>query len=80
MPGTPLATGKSIVVFSGRPSKLVYFSPSGRYEKEIAVRAEGQTSLSLIGYQAGRFYFESGSSPGRRAIRASWTIPGRSSP
>ena len=62
-PGTPLSTGKSIVVFSGRPSKLVYFSPSGRYEKEIAVRGEGQTSLSLIGYQAGRFYFESGEFP-----------------
>ena len=58
-PGTPLAAGKSIVVFSGSPGKLVYFSPSGLYEKEIAVRAEGRTSLSLIGYQAGRFYFES---------------------
>lgn len=62
-PGTPLATGKSIVVYSGSPGKLVYFSPSGQYEKEIAVRAEGRTSLSLIGYQAGRFYFEAGEFP-----------------
>lgn len=62
-PGTPLATGKSIVVFSGSPGKLVYFSPSGQYEKEITVRAEGRTSLRLIGYQAGWFYFESGEFP-----------------
>jgi hypothetical protein len=62
-PGTPLATGKSIVVYSGSPGKLIYFSPSGRYEKEIAVRAEGRTSLRPIGYQAGRFYFESGEFP-----------------
>jgi hypothetical protein len=62
-PGTGVSTGKNIVVYSGYPSKLVYFSPSGRYEKEIAVRAEGRTSLSLIGYQAGRFYFEAGEFP-----------------
>jgi hypothetical protein len=62
-PGTGVATEKDIVVYSGYPSKLVYFSPSGQYEKETAVRAEGQTSLSLIGYQAGRFYFEAGEFP-----------------
>jgi hypothetical protein len=61
--GTCLATEKNIVVYSGYPSKLVYFSPSGQYEKETAVRAEGRTSLSLIGYQAGRFYFEAGEFP-----------------
>jgi len=63
-PGTPLATDTHIVVFSGYPSKLVYFDPSGRYEKETAVRSVGgRTSLNLIGYQAGRFYFESGEFP-----------------
>jgi hypothetical protein len=61
--GTGVSTKKNIVVYSGYPSKLVYFSPSGLYEKEIAVRAEGRTSLSLIGYQAGRFYFEAGEFP-----------------
>ena len=62
-PGTPQATGKSIVIYSVSPGKLVYFSPSGQYEKEIAVRAERRTSLRPIGYQAGRFYFESGEFP-----------------
>jgi len=58
-----VATEKAIVVFSGYPSKLVYFSPSGQFEKEIALRAEGRASLNLIGYQAGRFYFEAGEFP-----------------
>jgi len=57
-PGMPVATDSHIVVFSGYPGKLVFFDRNGRYEKEIAVRAEGQTSLRLIGYQAGRFYFD----------------------
>jgi hypothetical protein len=62
-PGMPVATDSHIVVFSGYPGKLVFFDRNGRYEKEIAVRTEGRTSLSLIGYQAGRFYFESGEFP-----------------
>jgi hypothetical protein len=63
-PGTPLSTDTHVVVFSAYPNKLVYFDRTGRYEKEIAVRsAGGQTSLSLIGYQAGRFYFDSGEFP-----------------
>jgi len=57
-PGTAVAAGGNVVVFSGGPAKLVYFDREGRFEKEIAVQAEGQTSLSLIGYQAGRFYFD----------------------
>ncbi len=61
--GTAVATEKSTVVYSGYPSKLVYFDRTGRYEREIAVRTEGRMSLSLIGYQAGRFYFESGEFP-----------------
>ena len=62
-PGACVATGKNFVVYSGYPSKLVFFSPSGSYEKEIALRPGGRTSLSLIAYQAGRFYFESGEFP-----------------
>ena len=62
-PGTGVATEKAIVVYSGYPSKLIYFSPSGQYEKETAVRAERQTGMNLIGYQAGRFYFEAGKFP-----------------
>lgn len=62
-PGACVGAQRDLVVYSGYPSKLVYFSPSGQFEKEIAVRGEGQTSLSLIGYQAGRFYFESGEFP-----------------
>jgi hypothetical protein len=57
-PGTPVETEQNVVIYAGSPSKLVYFSPAGRYEKEIAIRTEGQASLSLIGYQAGRFYFD----------------------
>ncbi|HSA96580.1 MAG TPA: 6-bladed beta-propeller, partial [Acidobacteriota bacterium] len=63
-PGTPIATDTQIIVYSGYPNKLVYFSRTGRYEKEIALRSTGgRTSLTLIGYQAGRFYFESGEFP-----------------
>jgi hypothetical protein len=63
-PGTPLATDAHVIIFSTYPNKLVYFDRTGRYEKEIAVRsAGGRASLSLIGYQAGRFYFESGEFP-----------------
>jgi hypothetical protein len=63
-PGTPLATPTHVVLFSTYPNKLVYFDRTGRYEKEMAVRSSGgRTSLSLIGYLAGRFYFESGEFP-----------------
>ncbi|NTV81124.1 MAG: hypothetical protein HGA24_06850 [Candidatus Aminicenantes bacterium] len=63
-PGTPLSTDTHVVVFSAYPNKLVYFNRTGRYEKEIAIRsAGGRTSLSLIGYRASRFYFESGEFP-----------------
>jgi len=61
--GACLATDKAIVVYSGYPSKLVFFSPSGRYEREVPVRPEGRTSLTLIGHRAGRLYFESGEFP-----------------
>jgi hypothetical protein len=61
--GAGLATEKNLVVYSGYPSKLVFFSPSGRYEREVPVRPEGRTSLTLIGHRAGRFYFESGEFP-----------------
>jgi hypothetical protein len=63
-PGTPLSADAHVVVFSTSPNKLIYFDAAGRYEKEIAVRsAGGRIRLSLIGYQAGRFYFESGEFP-----------------
>jgi len=61
--GACLATDKAIVVYSGYPSKLVFFGPSGRYEREVPVRPEGRTSLTLIGHRAGRLYFESGEFP-----------------
>jgi hypothetical protein len=61
--GTPVMTAEHIAVFSGGPTKLVYFDRTGRYAKEIPVRNEGGQSLTLIGWQAGRFYFESGTFP-----------------
>ena len=61
--GACLPTDKAIIVYSGYPSKLVFFSPSGRYEREVPVRPEGQTRLTLIGHRAGRLYFESGEFP-----------------
>jgi hypothetical protein len=57
--GEPVATDTRIVVYAVYPGKLVYFDKSGRYEKEIAIRREGRRLLSLIGWQAGRFYFDS---------------------
>lgn len=62
-PGEPVAAGDRIVVHAAYPGKLVFFDRTGRYEKEIAVRREGRQFPSLIGYQAGRFYFESGEFP-----------------
>lgn len=61
--GACLPTDKAIIIYSGYPSKLVFFSPSGRYEREVPVRPEGQTRLTLIGHRAGRLYFESGEFP-----------------
>jgi hypothetical protein len=57
-PGAPVAAGDAVVVYSGSPGKLVYFGREGRFEKEIAARAEGRSGLSLIGYLPGRFYFD----------------------
>jgi hypothetical protein len=62
-PGAGVATGKNLVVYSGYPSKLVFFGPDGRFEREVPVRTEGRTRLNLIGCQAGRFYFEAGEFP-----------------
>jgi hypothetical protein len=56
--GTPVAAGKAVVVYAVSPGKLVYFDAAGRYEKEVAARAEGRIGLSLIGYLPGRFLFE----------------------
>jgi hypothetical protein len=61
--GTPVMTAERIAVFSGGPTKLVYFDRTGRLVKDLAVRTEGIGDLRLIGWQAGRFYFESGEFP-----------------
>jgi hypothetical protein len=61
--GTPVGTGQAAVVYSAAPDKLVYFDRTGRYAREIAIRREGGQSLTLIGYQAGRFYFAWGEFP-----------------
>jgi hypothetical protein len=61
--GTPVGTGQAAVVYSAGPDKLVYFDRTGRYAREIAIRREGGQSLTLIGYQAGRFYFAWGEFP-----------------
>jgi hypothetical protein len=57
-PGTPVATGKNVIIYAQGPDKLVYFGPAGQYERDIAVRAEGRSGPTLIGYLAGRFCFE----------------------
>jgi hypothetical protein len=62
-PGIPVATEANVVIYAGSPGKLVYFDRNGRYEKEIAIRPEGRRGLSLIGYQAGSIYFDSGEFP-----------------
>jgi hypothetical protein len=56
-----LAAGKSVVVHAG--DKLVYFDAAGRFEKDMPVRPEGRTSLSLLHYLAGAFYFEAAEFP-----------------
>ena len=62
-PGTPIWTGKDIVVYASSPDKLVFFDRTGRYQREVPVRPEGRSGPTLIGYLAGRFYFESGEFP-----------------
>lgn len=61
--GTPVGAGQAAVVYSAAPAKLVYFDRTGRYAKEIPIRGEGGQSLTLIGYQDGRFYFDTGEFP-----------------
>jgi hypothetical protein len=56
-----LAVGKSVVVHAY--DKLVYFDVAGQFEKDMPVRPEGRTSLSLLLYLAGAFYFEAGEFP-----------------
>ncbi|RPJ00875.1 MAG: hypothetical protein EHM31_07110, partial [Candidatus Aminicenantes bacterium] len=56
-PGTALAAGGNVVVFSGGPAKLVYFDREDRFEKELAVRSEGGPSLKLLHYHSGAFFF-----------------------
>jgi len=56
-PGTALAAGGNVVVFSGSPAKLVYFGREGRFEKELAVRTDGGPSLKLLHYHSGAFFF-----------------------
>ena len=62
-PGIPIWTGKDIVVYASSPDKLVFFDRTGRYQREVPVRPEGRSGPTLIGYLAGRFYFESGEFP-----------------
>jgi hypothetical protein len=61
--GTPIGAGHAAVVYSAAPGKLVYFDRTGRYTKEIPIRKEGGQSLTLIGYQNSRFYFDTGKFP-----------------
>jgi hypothetical protein len=56
-----LVVGKSVVVHAY--DKLVYFDAAGQFEKDMPVRPEGRTSLSLLHYLAGAFYFEAGEFP-----------------
>jgi len=56
-PGTAVAAGGNVVVFSGGPAKLVYFDRAGRFEKELPLRAEGGSSLKLLHYHSGAFFF-----------------------
>lgn len=62
-PGTPVSTGKKIVVYAQSPDKLVFFDRTGQYEREVPVRPEGRSGPTLIGYQAGRFYLAWGEFP-----------------
>jgi hypothetical protein len=58
-----LATDKNIIIHSTYPNKLVFFDISGKYQKEIPVRAEGRTRLTALLYQSGTFYFEASEFP-----------------
>lgn len=56
-----MAAGKAVVVHAY--DKLVYFDAAGKFEKDMPVRPEGRTSLSLLHYLAGTFYYEAAEFP-----------------
>lgn len=56
-PGACLATEKNAIIISNYPNKIVFFSSSGKYEKEIPVRQEGRTSLTVLLFHGGTFFF-----------------------
>ena len=56
-PGACLATEKNAIIISNYPNKIVFFSSSGKYEKEIPVRQEGRTSLTVLLFYGGTFFF-----------------------
>ena len=62
-PGNCVATPKNLVVYSLAPNKLVFFDRSGGFEREIPIRQEGRTRLTLLAHQAGAFLFEAGEFP-----------------
>ena len=47
-PGACLATVKNTIIISNYPNKIVFLDLAGKFEKEIPVRQEGRTNLSLL--------------------------------
>ncbi len=56
-PGACLATVKNTIIISNYPNKIVFLDLAGKFEKEIPVRQEGRTNLSLLSFHGGAFIF-----------------------
>jgi hypothetical protein len=56
-PVAGLATAMNTIIISSHPNKIVFFDLEGKFEKEITVRQEGRTSLSVLLYHGGNFFF-----------------------
>ena len=56
-PGACLATTRNVIIISNYPDKIVFLDPAGKFEKEIPIRQEGRTILSILLYHGGSFLF-----------------------
>ncbi|MBE3131802.1 MAG: 6-bladed beta-propeller [Acidobacteria bacterium] len=58
-----LTTDKNVIVLSDSPHRLLFFDYSGKYEKEVPVRAAGWYKMKTLLFKRGTFYIQTAESP-----------------
>lgn len=58
-----LTTDKNVIVLSDSPHRLLFFDYSGKYEKEVPVRAAGWYKMKTLLFEGGTFYIQTAESP-----------------